>query len=855
MTSTRLPLVGRSPTVEMVQGRLRDRGHVVLQGPAGIGKTRIAAEAVQGLRTAGRQVDRLLANESGGGVHLSVLAPLGPPPSVTVDDQAAVFAWFLRRWRERGATDAPAVVWVDDLPHCDPLSEAVLRQAVVTGAVQLIGTHRSNESLGAGMQALVTEGLLVPVSVGPLHRRAADDLARAVADAHLDRATLHKVHALAAGNPLFIRELVRGMNGAVDLGASTTLDTIIGRPIRSLSGSCRRTLDLIAVAEPAPVALLSSRWDDVQQLVGRGLVARHGDTLRLDHPLRRAWVLSDLGSLVPTVLGDLLDLVHQQDLAGYIEPVTLTDWQLRADRSPNPAMVERATRLAIARRDGRTALRFAAALQGPEARLLHGQALIVSGEVEAGLTALEVVAAHGPLAVRVEAAFWQARYLGLMLGDYPRAEAALDAVDDPQMPGELRRFVIGGRVWLWTFGPVGDAGSLRTAYELSLHGPDDEVTFEICHATGAVFTEIANPTEVEPLLRRCRQLEDAVAISDQARSRARTVQMWWEIARGEGDAAARTALAAFERSRTRHDIESIALLAGSAGWLLALTGRIRDACTVSRAVEAVPETDDWFQFRTLALPVDQGNRCLLTGAADAADLVVPDTLGSRLDLDHLFTTRASILVSEAGGQPVDGATLVSTLRLLVESRKHLWAGLLGLEVTSLSTGAAVLELLSHSGRCVPGPGIVAVAGRVARARLDGDAATLLRCGQDLELAGLNSPAMRVWADVTRLAGPETAAGLQSRAALLRLLRTWDGAYPRWLEALDAIPTPRQMEIAWKVLDGASAQSVAAQLYLSRRTVENHLHRVYRSLQVHGREDLLEALRPSARPQGWRPGDY
>jgi DNA-binding NarL/FixJ family response regulator len=62
--------------------------------------------------------------------------------------------------------------------------------------------------------------------------------------------------------------------------------------------------------------------------------------------------------------------------------------------------------------------------------------------------------------------------------------------------------------------------------------------------------------------------------------------------------------------------------------------------------------------------------------------------------------------------------------------------------------------------------------------------------------------------------------------------------PWWIEGT---PTPRQREVAHLVAAGSAPGEVAEELVLSRRTVENHLQRVYEYLGVHSRAGLTEAL--------------
>jgi DNA-binding CsgD family transcriptional regulator len=62
-------------------------------------------------------------------------------------------------------------------------------------------------------------------------------------------------------------------------------------------------------------------------------------------------------------------------------------------------------------------------------------------------------------------------------------------------------------------------------------------------------------------------------------------------------------------------------------------------------------------------------------------------------------------------------------------------------------------------------------------------------------------------------------------------------------------TPRELEVAVAVAQGASNPDAAAQLCISRRTVEDHLGRVYRKLGVRDRSGLVAALGSPGADQG------
>jgi DNA-binding NarL/FixJ family response regulator len=54
-------------------------------------------------------------------------------------------------------------------------------------------------------------------------------------------------------------------------------------------------------------------------------------------------------------------------------------------------------------------------------------------------------------------------------------------------------------------------------------------------------------------------------------------------------------------------------------------------------------------------------------------------------------------------------------------------------------------------------------------------------------------------------------------------------------------TSQELTVARLVADGASNQQVAEQLYLSRKTVESHLHKVYTKLGIGSRKQLPGVL--------------
>jgi DNA-binding CsgD family transcriptional regulator len=86
---------------------------------------------------------------------------------------------------------------------------------------------------------------------------------------------------------------------------------------------------------------------------------------------------------------------------------------------------------------------------------------------------------------------------------------------------------------------------------------------------------------------------------------------------------------------------------------------------------------------------------------------------------------------------------------------------------------------------------------------------------------------RPWAD--RVARELIASGARSHGRV-------EGAFA----SLDAL-TPQELQIARAVADGKNNGEISAALFVSRKTVEAHLTRVYRKLGIHSRVELTRAL--------------
>ena len=94
---------------------------------------------------------------------------------------------------------------------------------------------------------------------------------------------------------------------------------------------------------------------------------------------------------------------------------------------------------------------------------------------------------------------------------------------------------------------------------------------------------------------------------------------------------------------------------------------------------------------------------------------------------------------------------------------------------------------------------------------------------------------------------DAGTGAFAERARRELLATGEKARKRTAETRDDL-TPQEEQIAQLARDGLSNPEIATQLFLSARTVEWHLGKVYAKLGISSRSELLGALPRAARPR-------
>lgn len=223
-----VPLVGRAEQVARLSEAVANPATrwVLLTGPAGIGKTRLAQEAATLARDAGQTVVWVRCPDTEGTPAWWPLRQLCRELGADPDDVLAVpdgasadTARFdvyerVQRLIEERAADRPLTLIVDDVQWADVMTLGLLSYLVTVlreVAVCVVATIRDGEGGGEvdRFRGAVARSGGVSVAVPRLDRAGVARLVREVADTELDPVALDALVRRTDGNPLFVSEFAR----------------------------------------------------------------------------------------------------------------------------------------------------------------------------------------------------------------------------------------------------------------------------------------------------------------------------------------------------------------------------------------------------------------------------------------------------------------------------------------------------------------------------------------------------------------------------------------------------------------------------------------------------------------------
>jgi DNA-binding CsgD family transcriptional regulator/MoxR-like ATPase len=869
---TAWPLCGRDGDRAGIVALLRSRRGVLLAGPSGVGKTSLASAAARELETDGWTVVRLVASRPAAAIPLGALAALLTDGDAAGDTTPA----FVRARATLAALagDGAAVLMIDDVHWFDEASAALLHQLVAQGHATVLMTVLTGETAPAAVTALWKDGLVERMDVVPLRDDAVRDLLEHVLDGPVESLTARRLWQRCAGNALYLRELVaeavrldlvqrREGLWCIDTlpPGSPRLAELVGERLGALDDDQRTALEVIAVGEPIRLDVLHELADAaaVERLEAAGVVAigTHGGQVvaRPAHPLYGDVVRSAIPELRRRrMIGLLADTLERNGVSARDDIIRLALWRLDGGGSPAPGLLLRAARAAHFAFDGATSERLARFAWAADRTFASAQVLadvlFARGEYAERERLLADLASN----VRDDeerAIVAIARSLGWFWGlsDGAAAERVLVAaeseIEDPGWWSEVRatRATLTGqggrhRDTLALLADVPDAATsdranlqagLAEAFALPGVGRAEDAVVRIDAA-------IAAGSRIGQQLTMFR-----VGLLVSARSMA-------SVALGKLDEAAASAHAGLETSVATGNRAAEGFFGATLGFVQLHQGLLVSAQRTYR------ESASAFRAASHLGPLRWSLGGLMYAAALARDGEVAHEAGRALDAlgSHpavMFETtisQARAWAAVADGHPEGGRGMLRDAAVEARSRGAVLDESAVLhDLARLGHAGQVAERL-HDLAAVAQGEFVSVLADNATALARGDPTALGDAADRFAAMGFNlraaESAMAASEASARAHDQRTAARWARRATELAA-QCEAPATPELAAYAGPVPlTNREREIASLASDGLTSRVIAERLYLSARTVENHLARIYSKLGVTSRAELADVVR-------------
>ena len=892
--------VGKSAVLTAIADQAADDGALVLRARASDSEREFAFGVVLQL------FEEEVAGRGGPGGPFSGRASLAAPlltgegsgdPGAVRPSPALIHALY--RVTANLAADRPLVLVIDDLQDADP--ESLQFAAYLAPRISRLGC-----SLIAGLHgaAEFADGYPDPLGFedARVERLAAlaEPTVREIVTRRLGSCTRRGAtvcHWLTGGNPMLVRELVTAAEQAgLRLDADSVAEICADAPARvrhrmlgpfgPLEPDALAVARAVAVvgsaAERAPVAAITGLPEEALATAIDSLEA--SEILDREHPLEYVYPLlrAAVYSLIPREERGRLHARAAQALRGSRagDPATIATHLMRTAPDDQPWVVEELLRAAgRSRRDGeldRATLYLGRALREPPAPEAQagvlvelGRTQVDNGETEPALATLRRAARLSPDAPPAALALGRALYLH---GETREAAAVVDAgrAAGSRTSSELEEL---DASWLAValIDPTLHREAKRRLERLARVDPE--------RAAPALLANLACHLACAGSSRdTVAALANAALAGDQVRNGPETwapalQALCWA---GEAQLAATVASELASRRSIQHSRRALAALRLARANANHLLGNLDDAeLDASRAAtligaRALSDYVDCTEARRGAVLLDRGDVGLAeatiagcTGAPYPEDsLVRAQLLSLRGRIQATFhrdhealhaATEAGRLLTEAGianpsicawrSQAAIAAAAIGDTdraRELVEEELELAhrfgaTPAIGVALTAagtIATGKPALDLL------VEAEAVLAD----SDARLE-HARALTHLGASLRHYGSQKKAREM---LTNALGIANTVGSVSVATLARAELRLAGSRPRsdahsGPEAL----TAAEQRVTELAAGGLTNREIAQELYVTRKTVEWHLHNAFRKLEVKSRSELASALAADA----------
>ena len=835
---------------------------LLLTGPAGVGKSRLAAELLDDAADAGWSTQLISATPAVQPVSFGAVHELLSTEEL---DNVALMNMAVATLVERAAGRRLLVV-VDDIDSLDPESLALVDRLLRSGIAHVVATMRSENRDDARLGHLWKEELVDLVEVGPLDRAATADLTQALVGGPAAPELLDEVWELTEGNPLFVRELLLGARNQDRLAIDddglwsgtqhlTTTNRLFGIVSNRLEGLAPPELDgmvIIACSEPIDLVAL----DDVlaagvvETLEASGFVSIVGTApgrimARTAHPLMGEVLREGSGvARTRTLLGRLAQRMLAKPAA--LDPDNrqrALRWALDAGIDFDHHLLLPAAERALFRFDNVTA----AALAGPAL------------EFTPSSRAAQILARALFLTRDYDAAAEAAQQGMLLAGTEEDRCVLLVAWADIEMFGRTNY----------------EGGIVRLRHELpSFEQPESRAEIEMRIRVGS--------TLMGNLLETIDAAED-IRVNDQLPLAARV-----HVLTGLGYAMLLTGRCS--PAERRRLLDGLALTRDDREYwvhnllvkLLILLADVQEGKLVASTEQAQREAEDaldaserggWLLIPALAAAIDgAGTSAIERGEAATELLAVSDPYGVALWIDGITAlgharngdiARSADIVDTAEAENPDpqgrlivfiraarawqqyhdgdvdaaAATAIAAATHAAEEEHFFLSAIVAHEVARMGKAELVVDDLE---RWADGGDSLVMRSFAlhARALVDGDAAMLSSLGQ--RFVSIGAPAVgaeALAAAALRFTPPDPRRLTLAQVAAVEA--DWHESIT--LGEVDFLLSDRELQVALAAVSGRTNKEIATDLFVSYRTVGNHLHAVYRKLGVSTREDLARYL--------------
>lgn len=880
------PLVGRDDEVlriRTIMGRKNASG-LVVSGDAGVGKTRLVAEALSRVPTSSFAVHRATATTSAATMPFAALCHLLPD-----DDHVARRSDLLRRTARHLAVQGRSrrvVLAIDDAHLLDEASAALVHHLAIASPVFVLVTVRDGAPAPDAVRLLSKDHISDHLPLTPLSTEMVDAAVRQVLDGPVSGSVVHRLAALSEGNPLVLGELVEsaladgrlvrsdGLWRLEGPGVSAqTLPELVRERLSRLRPDAYAAAELVALGEPLGVS-------EVETMIAPEVVAaaeREGlftaissgrrQQVRLAHPLYGEALRAAITPLkARSAYRQLADALASTGVRRRGDMLRLALWRLQGGRAVDPELLLRAAREDVAQFDRVTAERLALAAEdaggGLEARLERVEALRWQGraeEIDELLREVDIGSLAPEQRCRVAAIRASNLFSGLNRPDdaehvIARARERGCPHGAPTGTGAVVRRCSKLDALLAEFrfnaGRVGEAADLAadvlTRPGVSARAYTDAASIATISLAYAGRSDEAL-TAAEQALTRCSQADGDVSFG--VEHRLRLCRCLAHLYAGRLGLAHQLANSGYHQALDLH------AEAAQGQWALAL-GQL--ALAGGRAVTArrwLREAGALIEARSPTLGrYGVGYAC--TFAAEAA------ALGGDLDEADAALSRADALLPDgvvlcnaergrtwaaaARGEVTTARRLaLGSAAVLSRVGAHLYEAMAYHDVVRLGAPTQVRQRLDRLASTIDGH-LGSIYARHAHALAAGDGAALVEVADDFCGLGANLLAAEAAAQASaayRRAG-RTAGALAAGERSGELAMLCEGARtPALGLAGGPLPlTPREREIATLAAHGLSNRDIAEALVVSERTVHNHLHRSYVKLGIHTRRQLRSIVR-------------